>query len=324
MDNDHKHSREIRQKSTTWKAKVGSIGHSCQKKKSLKRTQSSAKKAATPIDSCLTQGDNDELENQCGTIFHPFSRLPIELRLKIWKMSWESRNIGIVTRIDYVPTGHGTVTDVKRLASPPPTMSVNRESRAETLLHYKPLNLAPLALGHLVSQFYFNYELDTLAVYMVGVTKWYGSKLYPTHAGITRNFFNTAAALRNIRSLLVIPYGVYGYYQVVLSEHHEVHTNHASAHSYLYELILLADSFLEGITYNSPNRQSKLIPFGYTPLIPGHLNPVGQQFAQHILVDPSSWEDTKSSSYGMFRLPGGQGMFNWKSWLIKKFRLKLR
>ncbi|KAF5876858.1 putative cyclin-like f-box protein [Botrytis fragariae] len=81
-------------------AKVGSIGHWCQRKKSLKRTQSSAKDAVAPIDSCCTQGNNDELEHQCGKLFLPFSRLPIELRLKIWKMSWESRNIGIVTRID--------------------------------------------------------------------------------------------------------------------------------------------------------------------------------------------------------------------------------
>ncbi|TGO46189.1 hypothetical protein BCON_0339g00070 [Botryotinia convoluta] len=187
MDGDNALSRKVREKLTTWKAKAGSIGRWCRRMNSLKRTRSSAKEAGAPVDSCLSQGDSDELENQCGRIFHPFSRLPLELRLEIWRMSWDSRNIGI----------HVTTQ----------TISVNRESRAETLLHYKPLILALLSLGHLVSKFYFNNELDTLAVYVVGVMRDLDSKLYQTNGGLAHHFLSTAVALRDIRSLTVLPHG---------------------------------------------------------------------------------------------------------------------
>ncbi|TGO36816.1 hypothetical protein BHYA_0114g00300 [Botrytis hyacinthi] len=125
MDGDHILSRAIRGKLTRWKAKAGSIGRWCGRKNFLRRTRSNAKKAVAPIDSSFVQRDNNELDNKWGRMFHPFSRLPIELRLEILRMTWDSRNIGIVTKIAYVPSMQGTVTDVKKGMSLPPTISVN-------------------------------------------------------------------------------------------------------------------------------------------------------------------------------------------------------
>ncbi|KAF7916792.1 uncharacterized protein EAE98_010514 [Botrytis deweyae] len=317
MDGDHALSRVVRGKLTRWKARAGSIGRWRGRKNPLKRTRSSAKKAVAPIDSSLVQGDDNEPDNHCGRMFHPFSRLPIELRLGIWRMSWDSRSIGIVTKYPFASNMLGTVTGVKKGTSPPSTISVNRESRAETLLHYKPLNFAPLALGFLVSKFYFNNELDTLAVYVTCVFKLLDSKLYQAHAGLINHCLSTAK-LRDIKSLLVFPCGeAYGYYQVFSFGDHEINTNPSSAYSYLHELILLADSHIKGITYKAPNNLEKSIPFGYTRQIPGHPTPPGQQSIKPGLsVHSSHWKDVKS--YGIFRSPPCQ------EGLIKKFRMKYR
>ncbi|KAF7916118.1 hypothetical protein BELL_0132g00110 [Botrytis elliptica] len=307
MDGDHALSRVVRGKLTRWKAKAASIGRWCGRKNPLKRTRSSAKKAVAPINSSLVQGDDNELDNHCGRMFHPFLRLPIELRLGIWRMSWDSRNLGIVTKYLCVSKMPVTVTDVKKDTSPPPTISVNRESRAETLLHYKPLSLAPLALEHLPSKFYFNNELDTLAVYVACVLKDLDSRLYHGHAGLINHFLITAE-LRDIKSLLVFPCGdAHGYYQVFSFGDHEIHTNPSSAYSYLHELILLADSNIKGITYKAPNNLEKSIPFGYTRQIRGHPGLSGYS---------NRWKDIKS--YGIFRSPPCQ------EGLIKKFRMKYR
>ncbi|KAF7890085.1 uncharacterized protein EAF02_002500 [Botrytis sinoallii] len=90
MDGDHALSRVVQGKLTRWKAsrsyqfaKAGSIGRWCGRKNPLKRTRSSAKKAVAPIDSSLVQGDDNEPDNHYGRMFHPFSRLTIELRLGI-------------------------------------------------------------------------------------------------------------------------------------------------------------------------------------------------------------------------------------------------
>ncbi|CCD34660.1 predicted protein [Botrytis cinerea T4] len=135
-EGDYALSAELPGRLTTWKVNVGTIGSWLQRKNSLKQIQSSDEKAVAPVHSSFANEDNNEFENQCGGIFHSFSGLPADLRLKIWRMSWDSRNVGIVTRVEYDSSGRGTVTDEKRLTSPPPTISVNREksSRNATIL----------------------------------------------------------------------------------------------------------------------------------------------------------------------------------------------
>ncbi|TGO64504.1 hypothetical protein BOTNAR_0088g00340 [Botryotinia narcissicola] len=196
---------------------------------------------------------------------------------------------------------HLDVTELKTSTSPPSTVSVNRESRAETLLHYRPLALGPLAYRYVVSEFYFNYELDTIAIYIVAVTGNPGG-LHRTEAGFVSHFLDTATALRGIRSLIMIPVNEYGYYMISFGDH-EIHTNHQSAHSYPSELILLADSSLEGVAYDdyAPNVPNDLTPIGYTPIISSHSSPPG-----HLLVIPDvlaipGHVQNEKASYGLFR-----------------------
>lgn len=271
----------------------------------MRQIRSNAKKAVPPINSSLVQRDNNELDNKCGRVFHPFSRLPIELRLEIWRMTWDSRNIGIVTKFIYSQDSdyyiHLDITELKTSTSPPSTVFVNRESRTETLLHYRPLALGPLTYRYVVSEFYFNYELDTIAIYIVTVSGT-PSELHQTGVGFVSHFLDTATALRGIRSLIMIPVNEYGYYIISFGDH-EIHTNHQSAYSYLSELILLADSSLEGVTYDddAPNIPNDLTPIGYTPIISSHSSPPG-----HLLIIPDvlaipDYVQNEKASYGLFR-----------------------
>ncbi|TGO16598.1 hypothetical protein BTUL_0026g00520 [Botrytis tulipae] len=305
MDGDHTLSRAVRAKLTKWKAKAGSIGRWCGRKNFLRRTRSNARKVVAPIDSSLVPRVNNELDNKCGRVFHPFSRLPIELRLEIWRMSWGSRNIGIVTKFIYCQDSDYNmnldVTELKTSTSPPSTVSVNRESRAETLLHYRRLALGPLTHRYVVSEFYFNYELDTIAIYIVTVTGTPG-ELHRTDVGFVSHFLDTATALRGIRSLIMIPVNEYGYYIISFGDH-EIHTNHQSAYSYLSELILLADSSLEGVAYDdyAPNVPNDLTPIGYTPIISSHSSPPGHlSVIPDVLAIPDYVQNEKAS-YGIFR-----------------------
>ncbi|TEY75047.1 hypothetical protein BOTCAL_0066g00240 [Botryotinia calthae] len=302
MNSDYVLSRKVREKLITWKAKAVSIGRWCRRKNFLKRNGSGAKAAFAPIDSSLTQGDKSKLENQCGIMFHPFSRLPLELRLEIWRMSWDSRNVGIVTKFDYSRDSDGTlqvgITELKTCISPPSTMSVNRESRVEALLHYKLLALGPLSYGHVVSEFYFNHELDTIAIYIVSVNQTSGYT-YHTFAGLVHHFLDTVTALRDIRSLIMIPMGRNDYYVVSLGDH-EIYTNHQSAWSYLSELLLLADSCLKGVIYDASYYSNDLIPIGYSPISLSHPSPLGYLIViPELLGIPEHGQDTKVS-YGFF------------------------
>ncbi|KAF7898084.1 hypothetical protein EAF00_004530 [Botryotinia globosa] len=254
MNDDHTLSRAVREKLTRWK-------------NFLRRIRSNARKVVAPIDSSLVPRDVNELDNKCNRVFHPFSRLPIELRLEIWRMSWGSRNIGIVTKFIYRQESdysmHLDVTELKTSTSPPSTVSINRESRAQTLLHYRSFALGPLAYRYVVSEFYFNYEFDTITM---------------------------------------IPVNEYGYYIISFGDH-EIHTNHQSAYSYLSELILLANSSLEGIAYDddAPNVPNDLTPIGYTPIISSHSSPPGHLLIILYVLAIPGYVQNEKASYGIFR-----------------------
>lgn len=78
-------------------------------------------------------------------------------------------------------------------------MSVNRECRAEKLVHYKSL------VSGLGKPVYFNYELDTLAVYMASASMGINFDFSPNGLGLGGNTLANAIVLRDIRSLIVIP-----------------------------------------------------------------------------------------------------------------------
>jgi len=82
--------------------------------------------------------------------FPLFSLLAAELRLKIWVLAFESR----IVSVRYLPTKERCVSST----APPPLLSVNRESRYETLRRYKLFFSTPKS----PSKIYFNPNLDTI------------------------------------------------------------------------------------------------------------------------------------------------------------------
>ncbi|KAF7920556.1 uncharacterized protein EAE97_011449 [Botrytis byssoidea] len=108
-----------------------------------------------------------------------FTNLPYEIRLMIWHYCFESRVVTI--------TAHNSWTDDSREYKPaissvhavmPVTLSINRESRYETLLHYTDLIRNP---GLFRDPVYFNPKLDKLAIHVVYKNRFRRWSALPTH-----------------------------------------------------------------------------------------------------------------------------------------------
>ncbi|KAK7953286.1 hypothetical protein PG988_013980 [Apiospora saccharicola] len=97
-------------------------------------------------------------ESEHGTEFKPFTRLPIELRLKIWRLTWKPKEIwankALFECFDEEFKHHYTLPD----GNLPVTAWVNQESRKETLRFYRKLAESQ----YYVFDSYFNPEMDSL------------------------------------------------------------------------------------------------------------------------------------------------------------------
>jgi hypothetical protein len=94
--------------------------------------------------------------------FHLFPKLPVELRLKIWKLNMpEARILKISTATRTYNSATGGVTYSAKIVKPscttPPNLHVNQESRTEALKLYKPIFAT--RLGHPV---FFDFSKDYL------------------------------------------------------------------------------------------------------------------------------------------------------------------
>ncbi|KAK4154109.1 hypothetical protein C8A00DRAFT_33134 [Chaetomidium leptoderma] len=101
-----------------------------------------------------------------------WSKLPAELRLDIYKLTWEPRAVRLdrITgaRIKLGPLAlvkqyDATVTKLRVASVPPKTLHINAEARAETLRHYVPFFRTNGKAGR-EEILYFNPSLDVLFV----------------------------------------------------------------------------------------------------------------------------------------------------------------
>ncbi|KAF5876866.1 uncharacterized protein Bfra_001221 [Botrytis fragariae] len=100
--------------------------------------------------------------------FSCFSRLPLELRNKIWQLTFEGRTVTLHVHTfnqscyyrSSIPRGIKITLDLVQ-ANMPKTLRVNRESRKVTLSQYKDLIKNPALFRDPV---YFNSDLDTMAL----------------------------------------------------------------------------------------------------------------------------------------------------------------
>lgn len=112
-----------------------------------------------------------------------FSSLPVELRLDIWKACWEPRVVELYSWMTNEAQDTSTLlsSDVYRSTSKPPqTLSICRESRHETLKHYKP-SFAALYKEPMV---YFNFEIDTMYLRNADILRFYDFSLTFPHGGL--------------------------------------------------------------------------------------------------------------------------------------------
>ncbi|KAI0106468.1 hypothetical protein GGR51DRAFT_171247 [Nemania sp. FL0031] len=100
-------------------------------------------------------------------VFHLFGRLPTELRLEIWKRTWEPRTVTLY------PIEHGTFLRPRGGNLLPASGYVNAESRSETLRYYKRC----FDHGDKTDFRWFNFHLDTLCIATYTI---YLSSLDPT------------------------------------------------------------------------------------------------------------------------------------------------
>ncbi|KAI1148151.1 hypothetical protein F4825DRAFT_434955 [Nemania diffusa] len=122
---------------------------------------------------------------QEARVFHLFGQLPTELRLKIWRHSWQPRTISLYPISDTSFLRPGTENRL------PASGSVNVESRRETLRCYEPSFAHP----DMRAFRWFNFRIDSLCLATGGYLE-------------ALEFFNPDD-LRRIRRLIV-PSGIPG------------------------------------------------------------------------------------------------------------------
>jgi hypothetical protein len=91
--------------------------------------------ATTPTSAAPTSQDDTPGDRE----FTPFPKLPVELRHKIWKNSFKKRHVELDIRslyMDNLGTAYDDGPDPAPSPYIPATLSVNRESRAETMRFY--------------------------------------------------------------------------------------------------------------------------------------------------------------------------------------------
>ncbi|KAK8062895.1 hypothetical protein PG997_014992 [Apiospora hydei] len=118
-----------------------------------------------------------------GAEFKPFPRLPIELRLKIWRATWIPKEVWPKKCLFLAETEYGHIYNQTHgeVSSPPDgslpvTARVNQESRNETLRMYRKI---PSTDCWAFCSF-FNQEIDFLRVYSCA-RRICSSTLNPTH-----------------------------------------------------------------------------------------------------------------------------------------------
>ncbi|KAM0164862.1 hypothetical protein ACHAQE_002738 [Botrytis cinerea] len=121
-------------------------------------------------------------------LFTCFSRLPLELRNKIWQLAFEGRTVTLHVhsfnqscyRRSSIPRGIEITLDFVQ-ANMPKTLRTNQESRKETLFRYKDLIQNPALFR---DPLYFNPDLDTMALEVY----------YPTRPGKDRSWVRQRGA----------------------------------------------------------------------------------------------------------------------------------
>ncbi|KAK6860429.1 hypothetical protein PG995_004065 [Apiospora arundinis] len=123
---------------------------------------------------------NDELSTVLAE-FKPFSRLPVELRLKIWRATWTSKEIWqkefLVKEDDHhqYSQAYKDVRPGLPEGNLPVTAWVNQESREETLRVYRKIP----GTDFWSFDSYFNMEIDSLRLF--SCTRRICSTLTPSH-----------------------------------------------------------------------------------------------------------------------------------------------
>lgn len=86
--------------------------------------------------------------------FHPFTRLPPELRLHIWDIAASEPRV--VTLSEFKSKPYSRLYNLTSFTPPPSILHVSRESRSAGLKHYKKIYCT------LVRQIWFNPDIDTV------------------------------------------------------------------------------------------------------------------------------------------------------------------
>ncbi|KAF0321002.1 hypothetical protein GQ607_011760 [Colletotrichum asianum] len=127
--------------------------------------------------------------------FGPFSRLPLELRQRIWQLSMEPRHV-LMGKCEYL---HAQ-------SSPPAVLQACAESRSHLRGHYTQEARCDCS-GSSASRAMVNYDIDTVCMTAFDITIWSSAKDAPIKylALESRDseafFWNTSGAVRDIATL---------------------------------------------------------------------------------------------------------------------------
>ncbi|TGO16592.1 hypothetical protein BTUL_0026g00450 [Botrytis tulipae] len=118
-----------------------------------------------------------------------FTNLPYEIRLMIWHYCFDSRVVTISATHSWIDDSRDYKPAVSSVhAVMPLTLSINRESRYETLLHYTDLIRNP---GLFRDPVYFNPKLDKLAIHVVYKNRYRRWRVLTNHC-LCYNFHSLA------------------------------------------------------------------------------------------------------------------------------------